>query len=479
MDRVLDSAHLRPGFRVVGLGRIGIPVYEIVANLVLRTARDVPLVLEFVLKALAKDLSTQEEVAELLGLDIGRVQQAVLAGIHANFVSARDSHQSISPTLHLTSSGTAALEAGGIARTEQLTYRFLFDGILREPVWLGRARTLSSRQADDLGLCVAAPTEIGRPSLEDLDLRLLTEVLRRSRGRRHRNDTVADIKFIEKIKRRILPVETIVYENEGNGALVGSVLVDQAESPAHEQIIANLGLVDWENVHVEQVSTEFDLSDEVLDAVEAIGIDISPVIAATIEHEQSRHGLKIIQERTGLVSPEEPGVELSEAKTRFAEAEIKRQALPAQLLGVFEHYPLLMESLHTAKEEITIVAPWIKADVVNQSFLEEVKSTLDRGVRIRIAYGFDTRGELTSHPMAVKALEGFKTQYPGFELRYLGAEHSKILIVDDSVAVIGSFNWLSFRGDPDRPKRGETSVKIVHKEFVASVYEYVCPLFAH
>lgn len=48
----------------------------------------------------------------------------------------------------------------------------------------------------------------------------------------------------------------------------------------------------------------------------------------------------------------------------------------------------------------------------------------------------------------------------------LGNTHEKVLLVDGKYVVITSFNWLSFKGDPNRGFRQETGLYTIDKDTI-------------
>src|SRR5690606_20477542 len=88
---------------------------------------------------------------------------------------------------------------------------------------------------------------------------------------------------------------------------------------------------------------------------------------------------------------------------------------------------------------------------------------LRANVTVHIGYGLDEgKGWGTGAPgqsktpiteKAKKDLETLSRKYPNFHLVFVGNTHRKLLVSDDEFAVTTSFNWLSFRGDPqDKPR---------------------------
>lgn len=478
MDKILSEKYFRPGYELLGTCRVGVPVYQINARLVLSKARDVPLVLEFVLKAIQRGLRYETSIAALLGLPQENVHEAVLTGMHEGFVElSADSSPEVT-RLSLSTDGEDALAGGGVVRTELLNHSFFFDGILRKPVWLGFSKTLSPKHAFDIGLPEIPPSRVAQPKIQDIDLKELTKVIRSSKGRDYSKSVVTDVKFIERIARRVLPVDSVVYR--GIDGVFGSVLIDGVmEALDLENAIREQDLFAWADVKLESAQYEWDLDPEVIRATEALGIDITEVVKAAREVQAAKDAVETARKAQAAEDEDADGtrMRLREAEERRAAAESRRDRLPARIMGVFDHYPLLIETLRTADQSVTLVTPWITKSVVTPEFVEELRLALERGVEIRIGYGLDEWGKDNSDPECVSMIEELRGDSHKLSIKHLGDSHSKILIVDREFAVIGSFNWLSFRGDPARKKRWETSVKIVDDVFVQEAYEYVSPLF--
>jgi phosphatidylserine/phosphatidylglycerophosphate/cardiolipin synthase-like enzyme len=58
-------------------------------------------------------------------------------------------------------------------------------------------------------------------------------------------------------------------------------------------------------------------------------------------------------------------------------------------------------------------------------------------------------------------LKNLARTYKNLRLTRLGDTHAKALVSDSAYAVVTSFNWLSFRGDPNRTFRDERGVMIL------------------
>jgi hypothetical protein len=119
-----------------------------------------------------------------------------------------------------------------------------------------------------------------------------------------------------------------------------------------------------------------------------------------------------------------------------------------------------------AKERILIVSPWIKGNVVNEGFINLVRSALRRGVKVTVAYGYEEA--LSDNRNSISRLCQLAKENGLDFLRHQNT-HAKVLLVDHCY-VTSSFNWLSFQGSEDRTYRMEEGTKFMSKEFADDSY---------
>ncbi|MEQ9666921.1 MAG: hypothetical protein RLO19_01020 [Coleofasciculus sp. G2-EDA-02] len=72
---------------------------------------------------------------------------------------------------------------------------------------------------------------------------------------------------------------------------------------------------------------------------------------------------------------------------------------------------------------------------------------------------------------AEKAIKKLEQQYDNFCLKRLGDTHAKILISDSKFAVVTSFNWLSFKGDPNRTFRDERGILVSESQKIKELFD--------
>lgn len=168
----------------------------------------------------------------------------------------------------------------------------------------------------------------------------------------------------------------------------------------------------------------------------------------------------------------------AELKKHSQELERERERLekdinsvPVRYLRMHEHRPLFERCLQNANEHLLIISPWITDEVLTEERLRRIEALLRRGIKVSIGYGIDDDGTIRRRDNrgkdAIKRLDSLKHAHPKFMCFHrFGNTHEKILIKDSELAVVGSFNWLSFEGRSDGTIRCEASLMITHSQKV-------------
>ncbi len=130
-----------------------------------------------------------------------------------------------------------------------------------------------------------------------------------------------------------------------------------------------------------------------------------------------------------------------------------------------DHPVILKLALQGATSHIIINSPWIRDDVVDNEFKQNLESALCRGVNILIVYGMATNNKHQNKPDISKKAKDFferlkKSYDKGFCLQKSEGNHAKVLICDEKFMVISSYNWLSFPGEKTNSVRIETGTII-------------------
>jgi len=146
--------------------------------------------------------------------------------------------------------------------------------------------------------------------------------------------------------------------------------------------------------------------------------------------------------------------------------------------------PRFLELIEEAKHEILLLSPWVR-NFAMEALIEPLTNAAKRGVRVIIAWGIDTDitpGIREENRMWMQRFKHAKlpSGLPGVFFVWTGNHHRKEIIVDQRHYVIGSFNWLSYRGEKigNLKIRGESALFIHLAQIAKEGREYFKELVA-
>jgi hypothetical protein len=125
------------------------------------------------------------------------------------------------------------------------------------------------------------------------------------------------------------------------------------------------------------------------------------------------------------------------------------------------HRTALTDGLRSAQHAVWIVSPYISAHAIDADSLPSlIQDTVKRGVIVTVY--FDPQLNSDEHgvkkPIAVRGIRMLRAG--GAHVKEVRSEHSKTLMIDHTVLIEGSFNWLSAsRDDQSRYHRRERSLR--------------------
>lgn len=142
---------------------------------------------------------------------------------------------------------------------------------------------------------------------------------------------------------------------------------------------------------------------------------------------------------------------------------------------VQEHDDFLHQALSSASEQVQIVTPWIRLKAIQESgVLKKINEAIQRGVVVQVYtdkllnMGVEPKYPHGQEKHIMEFTEAKNTLADqGVQICIVNKVHSKILMTDDDLLCIGSFNWLSAQRSGDYV-RHETSMAYlgpdVHQE---------------
>ena len=427
----------RPGYDLLDYAEVALPVYKVTLRVLLLQHTPLTPMYEFVLKAIRLGIDTRDEIAACLGIPAGMVEETLRVLHQSEEVDLRRDDGG-SDRFGLTRKGEKTTIELERIRPEQQTIRMFFDGLTRQPMDTSGVSLLSGKEAEELGMREIPAVPHSRIEVGDIDLVAASRILSRERGTQPRRDLIA-IKSVENRRRLHMPALAMVFQASGGGDV--------------ELLFAN------ETIMLDEHNRRFALA-EGPRKVRLLDEFSKPDVAQDAFSRKVRSLSKLAE------TPAAAG------RKRTLRAKSPVQDGTIQPLSVQDHPPLLLDALRTATEHVMIICPWITEQVVDGPTLRIIEALLRKGVKLYVGYGIDDGEQLPRRgrkPIPAGIVD-LAEKYDNFELRELGDTHEKLLIKDDEFEVVGSFNWLSFRGDPTRKLRREHSVKITDPAYVAGQF---------
>lgn len=472
-EEVARQHFTRPGFRLDSYGEVALPYWKVTVRAEILEKKPVAPLGEFALRAVGIGIDQPEAVGALLGLD-EPVLEATLVGLLADDdLAVAGGPMGGAQALTVTQKGRHTLEELGSIVPEEAILEIHFDGLLRRPVafvdnWL------EPRDVRSEGLREIPPARTRPPELDDLPIDAIQAVVRRLGDRRHALRDILALKMIDQRKRIFQPAVALVYRAETGDETRVEFAVEGRISAQHGEAFEHAGL-----------KRKLGIGSEGLRSAEEIAREVfGPEVVERAKTDEALQLQRVIttaeQQIVAAEESKEGGAQIpAAAREELEGAEKALEELDVRPIETFEHPKLLKRALEGSRERLVVVSPWIRRKVVNRKFLALLEERLKAGVNVYIGWGMadDTRStDADSEPL--EALEKLAQRYPNFSFVWFGDTHAKILISDRKFAVAGSFNWLSFKGDPRRTFREERGLLVKEPRVVDAQFDAIIGRFA-
>jgi len=468
----------RPGCRYIGYREVGIPVFLLDLRAVVVENRRLSTVDEFLLRALMIGTSVVSELAAILGLPQAFVENrlADLRRLELIDVSQTGSALKVS----LTEAGQIASAEFSVDQLRETTVKGVpVHGWTRKPVSLLESILLGPKESEDRGLALLRPVPARHPTAEEIDIRTLASWAKRG-IRRAQADTSVEVlgvrAVLKGVRTRFLPAILLQYESLGG-------------SRQHQVAFAVDGVLDetlercFTSIKGMDVFRDV-LADKSPDAGQLIEEHLPQSIKASIKQrllpEQTTANIAAIEGELAVEQHQtsEEGKPDTRAvqSARIKELEAERDRLLREagdrprIVPTATCREVFLRSLDNAKERLLVVSAFIGSEVVNDSFVSQVEKAVRRGVKVFIVYGQSDpeRMKRWSWTGAEERLRSLATRHEGSIRLQVGDTHAKMLVCDQAVALCGSFNFLSYRGE-GRRVRDEKATLMTHPSDVEEV----------
>ena len=460
IDQIITRHKQRSGFRLADYAEVALPIYTLNVQALTLAHRRLPPIQEFVLRCLALNISSAVEMTAFLGLEVEVIKSALitLAQTESIALTAPHGRQSWS----LTPKGRTTLETAELVLPEERTFPLHFDIITRKPVLFRFQKPLKHREAIEEGLKEIEAGPRKHPQPGEISPHGIERILKATPGLVDQRRDVLAIRSLTNIKPYYIRAIALVFVSTEGSDVQVAFLIDGKASQEHELAFARTA----EFQEVAKALTVHPDEQKEVDAAATVVADLKPIDSAAAQLRDSTERVEIdIAEATQALESIEPSADRDALRERLSAAEEELQRLREEAkkvhirnLYVMDHPPLLEDALTNSKTRMMIISPWIKRMVVNDVFVRKLEQLLRNGVQVYIGYGISEQPTENPHPpdeAAVKDLQRLAARYSNFTFMRLGNTHAKVLIKDSEFAAITSFNWLSFKGDPNKAFRDE------------------------
>jgi hypothetical protein len=463
-EQIIRQLPPRAGYRVADYVHVGMPVYRITARLFTQVRKKIATIDEFLLRLVRLGMHRTPEIAELLGLNTSFIDDAFSQLLVDDLLTLR-SNVERRQRLALTDKGMKALEVSEAVIPEEKTYVIDYDALLRRIVFLRKEQLISGFQAKRLGYKQIRPL-LKRPiDATDLSIPDLQKAIQSISHQRDIQRFVLAVNGLYRKRLFFLPAIAILYRSLDGVDLQVAFVVDGKPSKEHDEAFARSDGVHLLGIDrdVAKISDAVEIVTDVLNEAK----DIRAQSGSAVPQFPKIHD--VMESTLGS----EPYHHLSNEQSN----DIQQNGVTS--LSVHDHRSLLDYGLKFAKHRLMIICPFLHESVFDENFQRSLEHLLRGTVRVYIGFGMpehENRPPSKSHLNVVQKLESLARRFGHLTTGKVNS-HAKLLLVDTTFYVIGSFNWLSFQGDPDRPFRDEQSVLVSIPNMIERKFQEAAALF--
>ena len=468
-EDVADRFDSRAGYSLIAYGAVGLPLYRLTAVALCLAKKTLDPIEEFILRSIMAGTDRLDQVADLLGLHSSVIESCVVDLIRKEYVQMAPDGVTDGQQVKLTTKGDdLARDQEATVPVEQ-TIVFYVDGLTRAPRFyasevLHRPRDLASQGIPEVR---AFPARA--PTLDEVDIKDVIDVVRLDAGRAESPRQLLRINSIERRDRVFLEAVALAYRAASGSAIQVAFAIDGRLSAEHEKAFAREGGLErnkiFRGIHEPPVRPSI---------AQVIGDDLSTQVERVAQAQKDSDKLQ-----AGVDAGQRPTDEATDVGRELSEVGAQPRSPEVRPLPVYEHPPLLKRALEQAVERIIVISPWIRRAVVTREFVRAIRQALNRGVRVYVGYGLgeSDKNEKRRDVEAREELERLAVERELFVFRRLGNTHAKILIMDRSFFVISSFNWLSFKGNPNQTFREEWGTLVAVPSIVDEYFQRIVERF--
>lgn len=458
-ENKIRKYHSHPEAIVIDCKSIGYPFYVLNLDLTYLDNRDLELLEEYVMKCIANGLNKIEEISGFLGMN-NHIIEKVLSKLISDLVTKEDG-------FNLTQKGKDALQKQTVLAPISDTKTFYLDALNGKLIDNFYISKFDAKQYQN----VAISKIIKKPrkdNIEDIiDYYEDIEKLLQRPG--INNIELIQVNKIEKVYLEWHEVLLVLYKsNPNDNELEYEIFSRDSIQKYYRETIEKLygkgkKILDPIFQDMKQDNTSNQSFTEIVSSIKDEDVKNVEQITARINY---------FNDPDSFTESKNNSIKEEKQKLEQQLEQIKSQTRISEVIHTFELREYLFKALKQAKNRVMIVSPWIKSNVVNQEFLSVLEETLKRKVKVHIIYGYkQTPGSMKNDNWSIKKLEDLMHNYKNLNFKKTTNSHRKQVVCDDKFAIVTSFNFLSFRADPNLTYRDELGVILRDEQTIEDLFE--------
>lgn len=462
---------------VVDYKHVGYPFYNITLTLSFLRNRTLELQEASILECITKKINQKHEFCKLLGVEASFVEKTLSSLLSKELITVEDGNNFI-----VTDTGKLALKQREVSEITTDTLIFYVDALTGN-LFLSDNFNLNRFDDSRGGKKNKLPRFVERPKREEDIIEYydqIQEILERKE-----NDNHVELESVISMEKPFVQWHEIT-------------LVFYKDSADSEELqYETFSRTNRADYYRETIEKLYSRGERVLDSIirselaesgEKKGLTVS-----SKEELDYKDDIKTIEKVTAKIkeledldtSADKEGIikrlveEIEQLKEQVVH--LKNKHGITDIIRTHEHPKYLQEAFEKSSERLMIVSPWLKGNIINRNFIEALKKVLRKGVKVHIIYGYkDSRGRSQTEPRIINELTAIADNFQGhFIFREVENTHSKILVCDSKFGINTSFNFLSFRGDPNQTYRDESGTLHKDKVLIEKLYQQGLSLKTH
>ncbi|WEJ57478.1 hypothetical protein [Devosia sp. FJ2-5-3] len=448
-DQIARRYEELSGFELLDYAEAAVPLWQLNVEAVSVVRKGLQPIREFVLRSLVEGLSADDLVG-FLGLEDSIVRGALADLASDKFIAYGDE-------VAITDLGRKAL-AEGVSTPAEEVLTILFDGITRKPVGSLGLDLAFTKEVEDGALAEIPATPPTQPTINDLSLPEIDQVLSDQPGRQDASRDLLRVKRIARYRRVFRRVVALVFRSR-KGEIRTRFIVNGVPDENLEQRFAEhsgnirKGLVKAFSDGYIKSNVRAHLGQDVARMV----LDQEDYLVR--QRAVSLAALKVaaVQRRIDAVDRGENSEDQRPAPSEIeaalaAETEARRSLTqsPARPAAVYEVSEFLRRALSEARSSISISTRGLAPHIVDRDFIGALEQLLKRGVQVNIllneeANQWRSRGK--DWAQAFDGLAKLSTRFPAaLQVRDTKERRYYHLSWDNRVALVANRPMLSNHG---------------------------------